>query len=322
MSTLDLLRTTAPHAPEELRARVLASRPVERRRRVRPVLVLAAAALLAVGAAVVHGFSTSAPKPQPQSRNALTVAHGAAATTQSYRAAGPKDTFAPTTSSRLTHTDASIRVRVPDTDKLGAATNRATRIATALGGYAQSVVYRTPAGGGGASYLELRVPAQNVQRALSQLAGLGVLVSQQISVQDLTATLERQSAQIAQLRRRIAALNAALRNPALPDAQRVLLQIKLAESKRALAQRLHGRKATLAAGQLSRVSLVLTTQKHAAAAPPHRGRLGRMLHDAIGFLALEGMIVLFALIVVSPFALALALLWLWRRRSVERLLME
>jgi hypothetical protein len=223
---------------------------------------------------------------------------------------------------RLQHTDASIRVRVGSTDALGDATTRATRIATSLGGYAQSVVYRTPQGGGGASYLELRIPAQNVKKALSELAGLGVLVSQQISIQDLTSQLQRQSAQIAELRARIAALQTALENPALPEAQRVLLQIKLAESKRALAQRLHGRKGTLASAATSRISLVLTTQKHAAAAPPHRGRLGRMLHSAVGFLAIEGMVVLFALIVASPFAVALALLYAWRRRATERLLME
>jgi hypothetical protein len=102
----------------------------------------------------------------------------------------------------------------------------------------------------------------------------------------------------------------------------VLLQIQLAESKRALAQRAHGRQGTIAAGVTSRVSLVLTTQKHAAAAPAHHGRLGRMLHSAVGFLALEAMVVLFALIVISPVAVALALLWLVRRRAVDRLLME
>jgi hypothetical protein len=47
-----------------------------------------------------------------------------------------------------------------------------------------------------------------------------------------------------------------------------------------------------------------------------------MLHSAVGFLAIEGIVALFALIVISPVALALALLWFWRRRAVERLLME
>jgi hypothetical protein len=326
MSTADLLRATAPHAPDALRARVLASRPLPSKRHVRPVLVLAAAATLAVAAAVVHGFATSAPQEKSVSHGASAAGGAPATTTQSFAAAptraAPKDIVAVPARNRLTHTDASIRIRVANADDLGAATNRATRVATSLGGYAQSVRYRTLAGGAGASYLELRVPADEVKSALTRLAGLGVLVSQQISIQDLTAKLQLQSDEIAQLRRRVAALNEALRNPALPESQRVLLQIKLAESKRALAQRLHGRKGTIAAGATSRISLVLTTQKRAAAAPPHHGRLGRMLRDAVGFLAFEGIIVLFALIVASPFVLGFALLWFFRRRANERLLME
>jgi hypothetical protein len=335
MSTVDLLRAHAPSAPDHLQRRVLELRPVEGTRRVRPVLVLAVAAVIAVLAAVVHGFSTSSPQ-----RNVLTLhdhqgtvagvptwttADSAGATGGSGALSGAPERKAlvPSVPSpapgRLQHTDASITVRVDD---LGATTTRATRIATSLGGYAQSVVYRTPQGSGGQSFLELRIPAQHVKQALSQLAGLGVLVSQQISIQDLTTTLERQSAQIAQLHRRIAALQAALHNPALPDAQRVLLQIQLAEAKRGLGQRVHGRKGTIAAGVTSRVSLVLTTKKHEAAPPAHRGRLGRMFHSAVGFLAIEGMVALFALIVISPVAVALGLLWFWRRRATDRLLME
>jgi hypothetical protein len=329
MSTVELLRAHAPSAPEELHRRVLMLRPVERRRRVRPVLVLAAAGAIAVLAAVVHGFSTSSPSPRVLHGYSSGASAKAPATTvatwttaDSAGSGGSvlegsvkqRAVAVPTSPNRLQHTDASIRVRVDD---LGAATVRATRIATSLGGYAQSVLEHSPQ-----SFVELRIPAQNVKKALAELAGLGTIVSQRLSVEDLTNVLERQSAQIAQLHRRIAALQAALRNPALPDAQRVLLQIQLAESKRALAQRTHSRKGTIAAGVTSRVSLVLTTQKHAAAAPPHRGRLGRMLHSAFGFLALEAMVALFALIVISPLAVALALLWLVRRRAVDRLLME
>jgi hypothetical protein len=332
MSTVDLLRAHAPSAPDHLQRRVLELRPVERTRRMRPVLVLAVAAVIAVLAAVVHGFSTSSPQ-----RNVLTLhdqgtvagvptwttADGATGGSGALSGTVGQKAFVPSVPSpapgRLQHTDASITVRVDD---LGATTTRATRIATSLGGYAQSVVYRTPQGSGGQSFLELRIPAQHVKQALSQLAGLGVLVSQQISIQDLTTTLERQSAQIAQLHRRIAALQAALHNPALPDAQRVLLQIQLAEAKRGLGQRVHGRKGTIAAGVTSRVSLVLTTKKHEAAPPAHRGRLGRMFHSAVGFLAIEGMVALFALIVISPVAVALGLLWFWRRRATDRLLME
>lgn len=318
MSTVDLLIAHAPSAPDHLRSRVLEMRPARRTRRVRPVLVLAVAAALAVGAALVHGLSTSSPpKPQPLTLRHLPPAGGAPTWTTADSApalqGSVKEIAVPTSPNRLQHTDASIRIRVDD---LGDATTRATRIATSLGGYAQSVLEHAPQ-----SFIELRIPAQRVKQALSELAGLGTIVSQQISIQDLANTLERQSAQIAQLHRRVAALQAALRDPALPAAQRVLLQIQLAEAKRALAERVHGRNSTIAAGVTSRVSLVLTT-KHAAAALPHRGRLDRMLQSALGFLALEGMVALFALIVISPVAVALALLWFVRRRAVDRLLME
>ena len=166
------------------------------------------------------------------------------------------------------------------------------------------------------------MPAARVKQALVELAALGTVTSQEISIQDLTAQLERQSAEIAQLRRRVAALDAAVRDPALPDAQRVLLRIKLAEAERALSERVHGRAGTVAAGATARISLVLEPKRAPQAAPHHRGRLGRMLHGAVGFLALEGIVVLFALIVASPLAIALALLWYWRRRATDRLLME
>ena len=115
--------------------------------------------------------------------------------------------------------------------------------------------------------IELRVPAQNVKAALSRLAGLGTLVSQQLSVDDLEQRLRTQSEQIAQLRRRVAALRQALRDSALPEAQRVLLQIKLAESKRALAQRFNARKGTISAGTTARISLVIGTEKAIAPVP-------------------------------------------------------
>jgi hypothetical protein len=313
-----ILRAGAPVAPERLRARVLAARPEPQRRpRVRPVLVLAVAAALAVGAALVHGFATSSPVVVHHSSSGAAAGGGSVTTEMAQapdlRAKAGASAPAPAPN-RLQHEDASIRIRVHD---VGDATGRATRVATSVGGYAQSVVYRS-----GQASIELRVPTDRVKTALARLEGLGTILSQRISIEDLTNRLQTQSAQIAQLRRRVAALQQALRNPALPESQRVLLQLKLAESKRALSQRLHGRKGTLAAGATARISLVLTAQKEAAAAPTHRSRVDRMLHDAVGFLALEGIVLLFALIVASPLAVALGLWWVWRRRATERLLME
>jgi hypothetical protein len=338
-----MLRAHAPHAPEGLRGRVLAPKPAPVRRWSLPPRRLALVALpaalgIAVTAALVSGIVRSGNHPAAAQHTFGSAGSGTATVPDTFaphavpsvpgrRIAVPQDNntlkavATPSiASSRLAHTDASLQIRVGDTDALSAATTKATRIATSLGGYAKSVDYRTPRGGNGAAYIELRVPAQNVKTAISRLGSLGTIVSQELSVTDLQGKLETQSAQIAQLRRRVAALRAALADPALPDAQRVLLQIQLAESKRALAQRLSARRGTVTSGATARISLVIGTEKAIAPVAHHRGRLGRMLHSAVGFLALEAMVALYALIVISPLALAAALVWLWRRRSVERLL--
>lgn len=341
MTVEALLRAHAPHAPESLRERVFALEPKPRRVSLpsrRLVLVaLPAAVGIAVSAAVVHGIIGSssptttvverqlAPLVQSAGRSiasppTYSSATGAAGVPgQSDKIPDAAKSFAAPTvgsSARLQHTDASMQLRVATDDDLAQATTRATRIATSLGGYAKSVNYRSQ----GTSVIDLRIPTQNVKTALARLAGLGTLVSQELSVTDLQQQFQTQSAQIAQLRRRIVALRTAIQDPALADAQKVLLRIQLAESKRALSQRLHARTGTVSAGTTSSVSLVIGTKKAAAAVPHHRGRIGRMLHSAVGFLALEAIIALYALIVISPFAIVAALLWFWRRRSVDRLL--
>jgi hypothetical protein len=340
MTVEGLLRAHAPHAPESLRERVFALEPKPRRLSLPPrrlVLVALPAALgIAVSVAVVHGIIGSG------SSNPTAVQHLAARVTvqqtqrdlaspPAWRSASGKPGsvlnlravpvakgFAPSTgsSARLQHTDASIQLSVKNTDDLAQATTRATRVATSLGGYAKSVNYRSQ----GTSVLDLRIPTQNVKTALTRLADLGTLVSQELSVTDLEQQLKTQIAQIAQLHRRIAALRTAINDPLLPAGQKVLLRIRLAESQRALSQRSHAQKGTISAGTTSTVSLVIATKKGIAPVPHPRGRIGRMVHSAVGFLALEGIILLYALIVISPLALMAALLWFWRRRSVDRLL--
>jgi hypothetical protein len=326
-----LLRAHAPHAPEALRQRVLALEPARRPARRFALVAVAGATVVALGAALVHGLADSGS--QRAARTGAAKTFGGTVTTPNWEAAPTPahvrqltPTIQDSASSgaarvaaapagRLQHTDASIAISVPNDDELARATTRATRIATSLGGYAQSVHYTSRVD----SVLDLRVPSQNVQTALSRLASLGTLASQTISTTDLQQRLRTQSDEIAQLRRRIAALHTALAQSSLPDAQRVILQIRLAESKRALSQRLHARKGTIAAGTMAQVSVEIGTKKSIAPVP-HRGRIGRMLHSAVGFLALEGVIALFALIVASPFALVAGAVWLRRRRSVDRLL--
>src|SRR4051812_31586202 len=252
LSVESLLRAHAPDAPDHLRARVLALQPVRRPRFTLPSRRLAfvaipAAAALAVVAAVISGAVHSG-APQQTERAISTTADSSKAfssaggtATQAGSGALRKAAAPSIASSRLTHTDASLQLRVDDTDALSEATTRATHIATSLGGYAKSVNYDTPVAGQGQAVIELRIPAQNVKAALARLAELGTIVSQELSATDLQDRFATESAQIVQLRHRVRALQEALRSPTLEEAQRVLLQIKLAETKRALAQRLHAR---------------------------------------------------------------------------------
>ena len=57
---------------------------------------------------------------------------------------------------------------------------------------------------------------------------------------------------------------------------------------------------------------------------PNRSRTDRMVHSARGFLGLEAMVLVYALIVISPLAILVGLGWavtrLRRRRDEERLL--
>lgn len=321
MTVEALLRAHAPVAPRTLRSRVLALEPRRAPSR-RLVLVIAVALVAAIAAAVIDGVVSSGtqtkqaavpPKPQVYA-NTPTVGGGAGGAATHSRALVPSIGSA----ARLQQYEATLDVRVKDASTAATA---ATRIATSLGGYAQSVTYSSSAH---SASVVLRVPVGNVKPALARLESLGTVVSQNLSVTDLEHDLLTESAQIAQLRRTIDALQAALRNPSLPGAQRIILQIRLANAKRALSQRLHARSGTIVAGTTALISLDLRT-KSAIVPVPHRGRVDRMVRSAVGFLGLEGTIVLYVLIVASPLALVAALLWSVRearRRRDERLVME
>jgi hypothetical protein len=364
------LRATPPVAPERLRERVLELGPSARRRMSRRrrlvFVVVPLAAVLAVGAALVHGFVSSGPRQDIRaegvasgaalgslSRNTATTpyaapAHAAkhlnalktpkAATPSWYSAQGalgqsgyqlnltgstgdavviPKN--------RLVHADASLQVSVKNHAVLSKATNDATQIVSSLGGYAQSVRYQSSHGGQGDAVLELRVPVQKAQVAIGRLANLGRLLSQQVSTRDLQEQLTQQTNGIGSLKRAIAVYEQALKSGTLSATERVQIQIKLSNARHSITQLRRNRTATLQSGATSNISLLLTTRQHAFAVTHHHGstRVGRLLGSAGHFLALEGIIFLYALIVVAPLLVIGALAW-WvvreRRRREERLL--
>jgi hypothetical protein len=362
------LRANPPVAPERLRQRVLEGAPAPRRQRSRRrklvLVVVPAAVVLAVGAALVHGFVNSGShgnatgmeatlRSNPRTLGPTTAtgsgkalkggaAHSAAGQSQKGTSFSSQWDSAAVASApqalellpargavtiprnRLVHAVASLQVGVKSSN-LSAKTNEASQIVGSFGGYAQSVRYQATHRGDGEAVLALRVPVQNAQKAIAKLGNLGTLLSQQVSTQDLQAKLNGQNSGIGSLRRAIAVYENALQSTTLSASERVAIQIKLNNARHALARLRHARNGTLASGATADISLLLTTQGHAIVAPHHGGstRIGRLLGSAAHFLALEGIIVLYALIVLAPVLLLGALGW-WilreRRRREERLL--
>ncbi|HZT84436.1 MAG TPA: DUF4349 domain-containing protein [Gaiellaceae bacterium] len=225
---------------------------------------------------------------------------------------------------RLVHAVASLEVGVKRS-KLSEATNAASQIVGSFGGYAQSVRFESSRQGYGSAFLALRVPVQKAQAAIAKLSTLGRLLSQQVSTQDLQTKLTHENSGIGSLRSAIAVYEQALQSGTLSATERVTIEIRLNNARRALAQLRHARNGTLAAGETADISLVLTTQSHAVVVPHHHGRsrFGRLLGSAAHYLAWEGIIVLYALVVISPLIVLGGLAWLLlreRRRREERLL--
>jgi hypothetical protein len=271
----------------------------------------------AVFGAATAAHSQAAPASKEESLNALASAPTVIAGAQARRSVTiPKN--------RLVHAVASLQVGVKSSN-LSDKTNEASQIAASFGGYAKSVRYQATHRGDGEAILALRVPVQHAQAAIGKLGGLGTLLSQQVSTQDLQAKLTHQNSGIGSLRRAISVYESALQSSTLTATERVAIQIKLNNARHALARLRHARNGTLAAGATANISLLLTTRNHAIVPAHHGGstRIGRLLGSAAHFLALEGIIVLYALIVLAPVLLLGGLAW-WilreRRRREERLL--
>lgn len=327
------LRDSAPRAPERLRERVGALPAAHARRslRLRPALATAIALALAVGlgAAVIGGFTGSEPrKSADRSRELRSVTPGSARAQMYARPATPDyeykaypltpgGTFdlGPTlgSSSRLQRQDVSMRLRVED---LSRATQRAVRQTRRLGGYVASANYGTTEARGD-SLLQLRVPVANVQKAIARFTDLGTILAQRISVVDLQAGVDRINRRLAAQLNVIETLEA---KSDLTAAERARLET----ARRTVRQLTRGRTSLERQGAYAKFSLQLTTQKAAERQEP--GRFDRFWGDAGDILGKEAIAVLYALVIVGPFAILTALALFAerarRRRADHRLLEE
>ena len=290
------LRTARPVASPELRERVLEVASREQPRRaprfsvppLRRVALVAAPAVLAlaVGGALVHGLVSSGDKPAHQILAPAKRLEGQTTNSGGVGLASPRArAILPNTPTRLQQYGASMRIEVKNLGALSDTTKRAMRFARLVGGYVAYVRYSSPAHDRGSASLIVRVPIDRVQDVIEEYSNLGTILSQKVSVVDVTKAVEEQAREIARLKGKIAGLK--------PGPERSALQARLDYLTKRKA-------ATVRRAQLARVALELTTKQSAAAAT---GRFDRTLDDAGGVLLREAEILFYALIVAGPLLL-------------------
>jgi hypothetical protein len=339
------LRALPTAAPQHVRERVRALGEPVRPRTLhdlllvfswrRSLLVLAPVCVLGlVSAAVIHGVIHSGGNPKQTAvagqsvdseaqRGSLHL--GATTTTPAWdtNLGTPLAPLPAPVPGRYQNYEASLTVRVKDVDALHDRTAQATQLARSVGGYVASVDEST-SGGNGQSDLVLRIPVARVQDAYFQLAKLGTVIAQHLSIRDLDRIVQSQRRRIVQLKVLIARIGETLKNSSLPADVRLRLELQRDAAKQELARVTGSNKATLREASFSRISLTLTSQRAAVAKRRGMGRIDRAARDAGSFLAGAGAVALFLLIVLSPL-IVLALAWIlgaraYRRREERRLL--
>ncbi len=344
------LRESRPTAPSELRTRVreIAREdspkvPVWSRVRLparRGALVaLPAAAALALVSAGAIGLSRSDGTPEASRDRAATEAPITAnteSTQPTSKSQSGSDDAARTaldksfgqaatlsvgpTAGRAQRVSATLAVEVKNSDGVSRAAQEALDLTRRLGGHVVSASVTT--GEEGSAALTVRVPVARVQEAVVQLSALGRIVSQQVTIEDLQATLDRLERRERSVRAQIAIIVARLESETLDAATRARLEARLANLRIEHRSLRRGLSRTNAEARMATVQLAIATPDAGAVAPP--SRLDRALDEALNVLVWEGVILLAILIVAAPFALVGLVAWLgrrfYRRREEDRLL--
>ena len=330
------LQATRPAADSALRERVRALAAAEPVRRSSPfarlwrysprrfaMVAVPAMAVALLAAAGVAGLLDSGSQPggveairsdlsspgTTSSGATTTPAYEAAPSLKAGASAAGGSTPGPTTG-RAQRYSAQLTLSVKDVDALSDATQQALRITRDLGGYLVTASYATSETG--ISSLTLKVPTANVQQAIVRLSDLGKIVGQQIQIDDLQAQVDeltkRENAlrlQIARLSARLAATDISAETRATLEARRDAARSELTNVRQANAQ-------VAAEARFATIQLTLQTSESSAVVPVPT-RFDNAVDRAVEILAIEAMVVLYALVIVGPLALLALLVWLTRR---------
>ena len=346
MTSADLiteLQASRPSADGALRDRVRAIGAAEQTRqpslfdrlgRLSPrrftLVVVPAMAVLLIAVAGVAGLlgSGSQPAGVEAIRSDLSSQNASPATTTvapAYEAApalkvgttgGAADATTPApTPGRAQRYSAQLTLTVKDIDALSDATQQALVVTRDLGGYLVTASYATSETG--VSSLTLKVPAENVQQAIVRLSGLGTIAGQQVQIDDLQGQIDELTKRETGLRQQIARLSARLASTELSPTTRATLvaQRDAARSELASLRATHAQ--IDAEAQFATIQLTMQTSE-ASTIVPVPSRFDKGVDRAIEILAIEAMVVIYALVIAGPLAILLVLGWLARRTVRQR----
>jgi hypothetical protein len=328
------LRASRPSAPPALRARVReisaekpAATPWARWRfpvRRGVLVVVPAAAALAFASAGVLGLARSdAPTSQTFASDSAERATGVTGELAPANKGALDQAQSPALpgGDRAQRVSATLTVEVDDSDAVSRAAQDALDLTRTLGGYVVSSSVST--GTEGSASITVRVPVEQVQDAIAGFSGLGRIVSQQVTIDDLQQSLDELTRREASVRAQIAKILARLQTEQLDAQTEAVLRARLQTLRTELTSLRQSLTATNAEARMATIQLgVVTPGALGAVAPP--SRIDRAIDEALNILAWEAVIALGVLIVLAPFALVGAAAWfgrrLYRRHEDERLL--
>jgi Domain of unknown function (DUF4349) len=304
---LNVLREARPMAPAELREhvrRIAAEATPEPRHgiRWRRVVVVAAPLAAAVAGAVIL-FPDGKTRPQTGLTYASPPARKAANPTElqtlapSSGAASDQAALPAPAPDRVQRITTTLELRLPNTQAVSDATKQAVAITRSLGGYPKALNVDAEGRTGYAS-LVLRIPKQNVQRAVSRLSGLGTIVGENVQIQDIQAQVDAAARKIHRLQARRAYWQA--QSASEEAAQHVAaLTTQIAKLRR-------GRANTIKTASYATVSVQMTTKP--APVPAHKGQ-GPLHNLGVAFWWI-GIVAVYVLALAAPFVVLGVLFWL------------
>ena len=198
---------------------------------------------------------------------------------------------------RVEQINTTLELRVKNSQAVSDGTKQAVAITRALGGYASALNVDAQQRTGYAN-LVLRIPKQNVQKAVDRLSALGTIIGENVAIKDIQNQVDATTRKI----ERLVAQRAAWEQ----QTQTTETQAHIAALTDQIGKLRRGRNATVRNASFATVRLDLTTRE--APAPVHHGN-GPFHGLGVAFRAI-GIAAVYVLALSAPLLILFGLAWL------------